>query len=353
MTNNNNLISRDFRAIIIWLSICALLVASMVVVGGYTRLSGSGLSITSWKLVHGVVPPLNELQWNEEFEAYKATPQYAQINKGMELPEFKTIFFPEFFHRLLGRVIGFVFAIPLIIFVARQSLSKRFFWRLAAIFSLGGLQGAIGWIMVKSGLVDSPFVSPIKLALHLGIAFIIFGLLLWAVLDANNKQPITNKARNTTRPNPHPQGWRGFTALLFLQIIFGALVAGMHAGLIYNSFPDMNGEFIPTGLWNDTPALTQFIHRTLAMLVVIYFCMWFFLNKTTIKQQLAMKNCLAVFIVLALQFTLGVMTLILQVPLFLALAHQLNALLLWGLSVTLLHKLSNYNKNITHLKLVK
>ncbi len=155
----------------------------MVMIGGYTRLSGSGLSITEWKPVHGTIPPLNDIEWLQEFSAYQHSPQYQKVNMGMTFEEFKTIFWPEYIHRLLGRIIGAVFFVPLVIFGLRRSISKRFGWRLIGIFALGGLQGLIGWLMVKSGLVDTPQVSAVRLALHLSVAFAILGMLVWAVID--------------------------------------------------------------------------------------------------------------------------------------------------------------------------
>ena len=171
------------RAVSRWLLLCAALVALMVAVGGYTRLSGSGLSITEWKPVHGVIPPLSEAQWEEEFAAYRASPQYEKINRGMSLLEFKEIFWPEYLHRLLGRAVGLVFFIPFIYFAWKRAFPARFGVRLLGIFALGGFQGLMGWWMVKSGLVDNPHVSHLRLAAHLALAFALFALLLWSALD--------------------------------------------------------------------------------------------------------------------------------------------------------------------------
>lgn len=329
------LVTRDQKSIIIWLSICALLVAAMVLVGGYTRLSGSGLSITSWKPIHGVIPPINEAQWGEEFEAYKATPQYELVNKGMTIAEFQTIFWPEFYHRVLGRIIGIVFLFPLLIFASRRSISKAFFWRLTGIFALGGLQGAIGWIMVKSGLSEMPYVNPLKLALHLGTAFALFTLILLAILDVKYKE--------TKALSLKPKAYIIFLALLALQIILGALVAGSHAGLIYNTWPSMNGEFLPAGIFAsplmENLGFIQFLHRTLAIFVAFSFLNWWFISQKLVKKNGLNKTCAAVYAVILIQFMLGVSTLIMQVPLNLALSHQINALLLWGLAIYLWHRL--------------
>jgi cytochrome c oxidase assembly protein subunit 15 len=328
------------------------LVVLMVFVGGYTRLSGSGLSITSWKPIHGSIPPLDEAQWQEEFDAYKNSPQYKQVNSDMTLEGFKTIFWPEFIHRLLGRIIGAVFFFPLIFFTWRGSISKNLFWKLFAIFALGGLQGAIGWIMVKSGLNNSPHVSHIKLALHLGMAFLILALILWVFMGLRGIPWV--KARNS---------WAIFSyklwfALLSVQIIFGAFMAGLHAGLIHNTWPDMDGEIFPAGTFSgnllENIAFVQFIHRTLAIFIVCSFLLWCYRYKEYIKINKLTKCSSLILGVIFIQFILGVFTLIHQVPLNAAIAHQLTALILWIIAVVMLYKLSHDKNNKTdHLKLVK
>lgn len=337
----NKLIHRDRRAILIWLSACLLLVAAMVMVGGYTRLSGSGLSITEWKPVHGVIPPLNESEWGEEFEAYRLSPQYEKINRGMSLDEFKSIYWPEYFHRLLGRAVGFLVLLPLIIFAARRSISKRLAWRLVGIFALGGLQGVVGWYMVKSGLVNDPHVSHLRLALHLSLAFAIFGLLEWTLLGILFPPPFRVGVTSSVTPSsilPLKGGgsyilW--FT-LLCLQIILGAFVAGLKAGLVYNTFPMMNGLWLPpealTPPWHENHTLVQFIHRWLAVVVALGFLWWWYANRA----RAPFGACLFVAVALALQFTLGVATLLYGVPLTLALAHQMMALALFGAAIIIL-----------------
>jgi heme a synthase len=330
------LLHKDRRAVIVWLAICALLIAAMIIVGGYTRLSGSGLSITSWKPIHGVIPPLDQTQWWEEFEAYRLSPQYAKVNQGMTLDEFKTIFWPEYSHRLLGRVIGLVFFIPLLIFARRGSLTKPLSWRLAGIFALGGLQGLIGWLMVKSGLVDNPYVSHLRLALHLSVAFAILGLIVWAIMDISVRW---QRAGHSPRIS-----YITWFVILCLQIILGAFVAGLHAGLIYNTYPTMNGEWIPGGLmdagpWYDNVTLIQFLHRTVALMVALGFLLWWYLHRAYVKNAGLGKVCRGVAAVIAVQFVLGVLTLLHQVPLLLALAHQVTALLLFTIAVVLMHSL--------------
>ncbi len=324
---------KNHRFIILWLCLCLALVAGMVLVGGYTRLSGSGLSITEWKPIHGVIPPLNVGEWHEEFDAYRASPQYAKINKGMTLDEFKTIFWPEYWHRVLGRLIGLVFLLPLVFFAATKSISKRFTWQLTGIFALGGLQGLMGWVMVASGLVDNPYVSHIKLAMHLSLAFLIFALILWTILDvvtSRQSPAASDKAYNI---------WFG---LLCLQIILGALLAGLHGGLIYNTWPDMNGEWLPEGIFAlsiENIALIQFLHRKAAILLAAGFLFWWFCQREYVKTKGLGKECMGVASILFLQFILGVMTLLHHVPLPLALMHQMTALLLFGAAVMLLHRI--------------
>ncbi len=336
-------IYKDNSAVWYWLFLCTALVVLMVLVGGYTRLSGSGLSITQWKPIHGVIPPLGLEQWQEEFAAYQQSPQYQKINMGMTLEEFKSIYWPEYMHRLLGRLIGMVFFIPLVVFALRRSISRQFGWRLAGIFALGGLQGLMGWLMVASGLVDNPHVSHIRLAAHLILAFALFALLLWAVLDTKNETPA----------RPAPNAYSLWFALLCLQVILGALLAGLHGGLIYNTWPTMNGEWISSdiaetpGVMENIP-LIQFLHRTLAVLVAGGFLLWWHWQWAYVKNNHLGKVCAGVTAVIALQFILGVFTLLFHVPLPLALAHQMTGLLLFGLAVILLHML-RHDRLRTHI----
>lgn len=330
-------VRRDKRVVAVWLCICLLLVASMVLVGGYTRLSGSGLSITEWKPIHGVIPPIGEAEWDEEFQSYRASPQYEKVNKGMTLEEFKVIYWPEYFHRLLGRLIGFVFLFPLLVFAARRSITRRFGLRLTAIFALGGLQGAVGWLMVASGLVDSPYVSPIRLAVHLSLAFAIFALILWALLDI-----VPSRQSPVSRLRPATGDW-GLETFLFwftllcLQIILGALVAGMHAGLVYNTWPSMNGQFMPDSLISDGVTMVQFLHRKLAIGVAVLFIFWWYWQRLYVRENGLVRHVAMLAVVLAVQFALGVLTLLHAVPLPLALAHQMTALLLFAAATHLLH----------------
>ncbi|MEZ5690862.1 MAG: COX15/CtaA family protein [Rickettsiales bacterium] len=349
---SSSLVSRDKKKIIAWLLLCMLLVAGMVVVGGYTRLSGSGLSITKWKLIHGVIPPLNQQEWEEEFAGYQNIPQYKAINTHMSLEEFKTIFWPEFFHRLLGRAIGIVFFIPMILFTIRKSVSKKLLFRMLGILLLGGLQGGIGWIMVKSGLQDNVYVSHFRLALHLSVAFIIFMLIEWLFLDIIYEKKFIKAENNKTVFPPFAiLSYKIWFILLFIQIIFGAFVAGLHAGLVYNTWPDMNGEFFPSELYSSASynngllgnaAFVQFIHRNLAILIVVILLFWWYLYKKYIRLCGIYNEFGLILLVITAQFFLGVITLLYGVPVFIALAHQLNALILWMVSILFIYKLLNY-----------
>lgn len=329
------------RPVLCWLLLCAALVACMVLLGGYTRLSGAGLSITQWKPIHGTLPPLNAEAWQEEFDAYRATPQYAKVNAGMTLEAFKTIFWPEFLHRLLGRAMGLAFFAPFLLFALERVFAPRFTLRLLGIFALGGVQGLVGWLMVKSGLVDDPHVSHFRLAAHLALAFALFGLLLWAALDV-------------ARPSPRavPPGMRrslwGIFGLLCVQIIYGAFMAGLHAGLIYNTFPTMNGAWAPEGLmalnpWWMNPLAhiptVQFIHRWLAALVVGALIFWWLTYRKTAMNGVLRPLTTALVCTVLMQVALGVATLVLAVPLALAMLHQFTALVLFGLMVATLHGL--------------
>lgn len=360
---------RNKNAVVIWLMLCIQLIVLVVLVGGYTRLSGSGLSITEWKPIHGVIPPLNEIEWQEEFAAYKVTPQYKLINSDMSLAGFKAIFWPEYIHRLLARTIGLVFAIPLLIFALRGSIKGKLLWRMVVILALGGLQGGVGWIMVKSGLESNPYVSHIKLATHLSLAFTIFALILWVILDImdrNNPRQNNNKII-IGNGGSYLKIYKIWFALLCVQIVFGGFMAGLHAGLIYNTWPTMNGEIIPNGLFSipkqnlgSPPSVqamhmlqnitfVQFIHRSLAVFITLGFLLWWYLFREYIRIRTLSKDCTLVAVVIFTQFVLGVLTLIYTVPLPIALAHHLTALALWFVTIKLLYRLSCCNNYLNRI----
>jgi cytochrome c oxidase assembly protein subunit 15 len=297
----------------------------MVVVGGATRLTDSGLSITEWKPVTGALPPLSVQGWAEEFAKYKTIPEYTKINKGMSLAEFKAIYWWEWGHRLLGRAIGFAFALPLLFFWLSGRINRGLKPKLLIMLVLGGLQGALGWYMVMSGLSVRVDVSQYRLAAHLGFAVLIFGYIIWVAMAL--KQDASGK----TAPVSLKSGGLGalvIAGLVFIQILLGGLVAGTKAGLTYNTWPLMDGEFIPNGLYVHDPwylapfediMTIQFNHRMVAYLIVVVFIIHLI--------QMAGRGGIGAgmrWLGLALftQVALGIWTLLAQVPISLALAHQ-------------------------------
>lgn len=323
------------RPVAIWLFVVAAFVLAMVVVGGATRLTDSGLSITEWRPVTGAIPPLNEGDWQSEFAKYKQIPQYAQLNAGMSLAEFQFIYWWEWGHRFLGRVLGLVFGVPFVIFAIRGMLPRRLFWRLGGIFLLGGMQGAVGWWMVSSGLADRVSVAPERLMTHLGLAFALLALLIWTAMDA------WSGAARQTLPSPWGRRAAILLGLIYLQILLGALVAGNDAGLVYNDWPLMNGRLLPDNYASETvwgtlahnQGAVQLHHRLLAYVVTILAIVmgvaaWRSDYLPRASKQLAALLALAVFA----QATLGVVTLMLHAPIALGIAHQLAAALLLGLA---------------------
>jgi cytochrome c oxidase assembly protein subunit 15 len=320
--------SNRSRPVAIWLFAVAALVLAMVVVGGSTRLTGSGLSITEWKPVTGAIPPLSDSRWEEEFTRYRNIPQYQQLNRGMTLSEFKGIYWWEWSHRLLGRLVGLVFFVPFVVFMIRREIPRRLLLRLGGLFVLGGLQGLVGWWMVASGLVHRLYVAPERLMIHLGLAFALLGALVWTALDA-----WAGGARQTL---PSPWGRRGLwlTGLIFFQVLLGALVAGNHAGLIYNDWPLMNGSFFPAdyagpGFWATvahSQGAVQLHHRLVAYLVTalaIAFgvAAW----RSDYLARDAKLLALAVTGAVLFQALLGIVTLMAVVPIGLGVAHQVMA----------------------------
>jgi cytochrome c oxidase assembly protein subunit 15 len=329
----------DRGPIAAWLLACCALVFAMVVVGGITRLTHSGLSIVEWQPIVGALPPLDDGAWQETFRKYQETPQFRQVNPDMDLAGFKRIFWWEYVHRLLGRVIGAAFLLPLVWFAARGHLSHALTWKLAGIFVLGGLQGALGWYMVQSGLVDDPRVSQYRLAAHLALALLIYAAMLWVALGL-----LFPRARET--------GPRGFAfalaALVFIQAISGSFVAGIRAGLAYNTFPLMNGHLVPPGMLVIEPwylnffnniATVQFDHRLIAWALAAL-VPWFWLRvrraPVSRRARLAADLLLAA---LALQIALGISTLLLAVPIPLAATHQAGAILVFTAALFAAHAL--------------
>jgi cytochrome c oxidase assembly protein subunit 15 len=327
------------RAISAWLLVVAAMIFLMVVVGGITRLTESGLSMTRWEPISGTIPPLNEAQWQREFDSYRATPEYRQVNRGMSLGEFKDIFFWEYFHRLLGRLIGVVFALPLLWFAWRKAIPKGYGWRLTGLLALGGLQGAVGWWMVASGLVDRPDVSHIRLAVHLLVALLIFALTIWTMLDLRR----TGRDPAVTRtPMPTIGIWA--LALLALQLMFGAYVAGLNAGFAFNSWPKMGAEWFPSATpmltpwlsnFADNPIVVQFIHRWLAFAVALAAVILG--AKAWGKGERLAGGALAALV--GAQILLGIATLLSGVEIHIAVMHQATAVLLLAATLAAAHAL--------------
>jgi len=327
------------RAIAWWLLAVAGLIAVMVVVGGLTRLTDSGLSITAWKPIHGALPPLSEAEWQEEFDAYKTIPQYQQINKGMSLDEFKSIFWWEWSHRNLGRLIGFAFLIPFLVFLARGQVERALIPRLIALFILGGLQGALGWFMVASGLTERTSVSQYRLAAHLGLALVIYGAIVWTALPLWRGQWPMAK-----RDHPLFRWSLAVLAVIFLQILLGAFVAGLDAGLTYNTWPLMDGKLLPDGLFNHTPVwlapfedvtTVQFNHRMMGYTVAAgVIALWVAVRRQP-QNSFAATTSHVLLATTALQVLLGIWTLLEVVPISLAALHQAGAVAL--LTAAILH----------------
>jgi cytochrome c oxidase assembly protein subunit 15 len=313
----------------------------MVVLGGVTRLTHSGLSIVEWQPLVGTIPPLSEADWIALFEKYKETPEYRKVNVGMTLEGFKGIFWLEYFHRLLGRLIGVVFFVPFICFLLRRVIDRTLAWKLAGIFVLGALQGAMGWYMVKSGLIDDPRVSQFRLTAHLVLAFIIYAAMLWTALDLLAPQCPAEGDAGIGRVRRI--AW-GLTALVALMVISGGFVAGIRAGLAYNTFPLMNGHVVPPEILMLEPwyrnffynmATVQFNHRLIAWVLAFYApWLWWEARAARLPRWLRAAADLLLFAV-AVQIALGISTLLLSVPVALAAAHQGGALVVFTLALTL------------------
>ena len=320
------------KAVAMWLFTMAGLVALMVLIGGITRLTGSGLSMVEWRPLMGTLPPLSAGEWDRVFALYQQSPEYNDINYGMSLGEFKTIFFWEYVHRLWGRLLGIVFIVPFIYFLVRKMIPQGYGFMLSLLLVLGGLQGVIGWWMVKSGLVQDPAVSQYRLATHLGMALVIYALLLWTSFNLIYGR--------TLKLSPH---YMGVVGIIGVTIIAGAFVAGMDAGLLYNEYPLMGEGLLPIeygeeGLADpfENPAAAQFHHRWIAVLAVIgVYTLW----RRAQKIEALKKRGMIVGLIVLGQFTLGIFTLLNGVPVWMGAAHQLGAVLLLGSALWCVHGL--------------
>lgn len=331
-----------------WLFVVATLIALMVLVGGTTRLTRSGLSITEWRPVTGVMPPISESGWQTEFDKYRHTPQFKYINAHMDLEAFKGIYFWEWFHRLLGRMIGAAVLIPYIVFLTRSEVPKRMIWRLSLLLGLGALQGVIGWWMVQSGLENAVTVAPERLAIHLFMALGLLILCLWFGWESLAGEP---------RGRGGPGSWRLASGialgLIYLQMLLGAFVAGNQAGFLYNSWPLMNGNIVPyvdwtQGAWQvlfHDPGAVQFIHRTNAYLVAIYLLIFLISFLQNCRDEGLRNIVKTLFGLIIVQITLGVLTLLSVVNIYIALGHQLTGMACLALATWLNWKVARADRD--------
>ena len=324
-----------------WLFVCCGMIFVMALLGAITRLTGSGLSMTSWDPIMGIIPPLNDEAWRKAFSGYQAIPQYQVLNRGMSLEAFKGIFFWEWFHRFWGRLTGLVFGVPLVVFLWRRQINKNTGMKFALIFALGGLQGFIGWFMVQSGLEVRTSVSPYRLALHLGFALAIYAVLLWAALSGMRHEP--------TRRAPPDLRRHGWVALGFLAttMVWGAFVAGLHAGEMYNTWPLMEGGIMPEAAttllpaWHnafENSAMVQFIHRWIGPVTMLVLLGW--IGRCWRRVDAARRPGLAALGVMAVvQVCLGIGTLLSHAEIAIAVVHQAGAITLLSLLLFNLQRL--------------
>lgn len=327
-------VNPDHKAIATWLLACCVVIFGMIILGGVTRLTGSGLSIVEWAPIMGILPPLNQAEWQETFLLYQQFPEYQLKNFHMTLDDFKSIFWFEYGHRLLGRSIGIIFLLPFLFFLFRGKIEKALTLKLISMFVLGGLQGLMGWYMVKSGLVDDPHVSQYRLTAHLGLAVVIYAYMFWVALGLLNPKisggsyDAYNKIRRLSLI---------ITGIIIITILSGGFVAGTRAGFAFNTFPLMNGQLIPAGLFEQTPlwrnffeniVTVQFDHRVLATVLFLVIPVFWLKAGITGLRPLARAGSHLLLAALALQIILGISTLLLVVPVALAAAHQAGAIIL-------------------------
>ena len=319
-----------------WLMLGAFMVLLMVIIGGITRLTHSGLSIVTWQPIKGVLPPLNEAQWQQAFEAYKQIPEYKQVHHYFTLQDFKHIFFWEYTHRMLGRLIGVVFFVPFVFFwVSGRIKSKRLLRRLLLIFALGGLQGFAGWYMVKSGLVENTSVDHLRLALHMFVALIVLTSIVWTVFEL--------KWTNNTGNFKQPKIFKFLLATWFLviiQIVYGGFTAGLKAGHVFPTYPKMGESWLPDISYNvfhsdglssliNFPATVQFIHRWLGFIILLWVIYFYYKLRKQAGYKRLGNILLLIVLLISLQYTFGVFVILLKVPISLAVTHQLTAFILY------------------------
>lgn len=332
---NDKLIAR-------WLFICAVVIFGMILLGGVTRLTDSGLSMVEWNPLMGIIPPLSQHDWQELFLKYQQFPEYQKINLGMTLGEFKVIFMYEYLHRVLGRLIGLLFFIPFVYFYFTRRISPQLLPKLLLMLFLGGCQGLMGWYMVKSGLIDVPHVSQYRLTAHLGLAIVIYSLIIWTALGLVNK----TSAQPTGLGKPACL----LSGLIFLMILSGGLVAGTRAGYAYSTWPLMGDSFIPAGLYAMSPAwlsafenitTIQFNHRMFAYFIAVFLVVF---SVVALRKKISNRVRIGIYSMLFLllvQITLGISTLVFYVPVAIAAAHQIGAVALLTATLFVSHSLVN------------
>lgn len=333
-----------YKPIIVWLLSGCFLIYAMVVIGGITRLTHSGLSMVEWNMIVGSLPPTSDAEWQIPFDKYKQSPEYQIINNQFTLEEFKSIYWWEYIHRLLGRTIGVVFLIPFFYFWIKKKFNKPLLRKMGILLALGALQGFLGWFMVKSGLQKEPHVSHFRLAIHLISAFTVFGFTFWYALDLMypNKIELSTEGKKVMRFS------RITFALIIIQIIYGAFVAGLKAGLFYNTYPKMGPTYFPETIWSydtflenisENPAGVQFVHRYIAYIVAIFIMIaW---NKASkLPQTPTLKKASNFLLAMVLlQFLLGVITILMAVPVTMGVLHQTGAFFLFASGLFFMHSL--------------
>jgi len=331
--------STDQKAIATWLLVCCATIFGIIILGGVTRLTGSGLSMVEWAPIMGILPPLNQTEWQETFLLYQQFPEYQLKNFHMSLDDFKSIFWFEYGHRLLGRSIGIIFLLPFLFFLFRGKIEKALTPKLITMFVLGGLQGLMGWYMVKSGLINDPHVSQYRLTAHLGLAVFIYAYMFWVALNLLYPK-INDAVSNADLKNTNYRLKRLsliIIGIIIITILSGGFVAGTHAGFAFNTFPLMDGRLVPNGLFAHTPwwrnffenvITVQFDHRVMATLLFLIIPAFWFKTGRLELAPLATTGRHFLLAALALQITLGISTLLLVVPVALAAAHQAGAILL-------------------------
>ena len=341
------------RQIALWLILCAGVIFAMILLGGVTRLTHSGLSMVEWKPLIGIIPPLTDMEWQATFEKYQQFPEYQKVNDGMSVEEFKSIFIFEYLHRVLGRLIGLIFLIPFLFFYFTKRIHTGLTPKLIVMFILGGFQGLLGWYMVKSGLIDNPRVSQYRLTAHLGAAVIIYAYILWVAFGLLSVKRYAVKTDRTVIKYGIKRFACLLSSLLFLMILSGGLVAGTRAGFAYPTFPLMGDSFIPPGLFNTNPTwlaifeditTIQFNHRIFAYILFVLILVFSFtvIRKTDSK---ILRNGIYCLVALLLtQVTLGISTLLLHIPVPLAAAHQGGAIALFTASLFISRYLSDTTK---------